>query len=121
MHSSEKLYRLDGGGPGTITADGAPIDRVEDFKYMGAYVTSVGREIGVARLPRGLMAVLCQWGNPVRVETKLRVFKAMVEPVMFYACETWPLTLRRERRLTSHWLRFIRQILNCRYGLTTNR
>ena len=55
------------------------------------------------------------WKTPLRVETKLRVFKAMVEPVMFYACETWPLTLRREQRLTSHWFRLIRQIVNCRW------
>jgi hypothetical protein len=30
--------------PGTITLDGVPIDRVEDFKYL-AYVGSVGRDI----------------------------------------------------------------------------
>ncbi len=59
-----------------------------------------------------LMPVL---NAPLRVETKLRVFKAMVEPVLFYACETWPLTLRREQRLTSHWFRLIRQIVNCRW------
>ena len=40
----------------------------------------------------------------------------MVEPaVMFYACETWPLTVRREKRLTSHWFRLIRQIVNRRW------
>jgi hypothetical protein len=53
---------------------------------------------------------LCVDG-PLRVETELRVFKAMVEPVMFDACETWPLTLRREQ---SHWFRLIRQIVNFR-------
>jgi hypothetical protein len=38
----------------------------------------------------------------------------MVEPVMFYAGVTWPLTLRREQRLTN-WFRLIRQIVNCRW------
>jgi hypothetical protein len=28
---------------------------------------------------------------------------------------TWPLTMRREHRLTSHWFRLIRQIVNCRW------
>ena len=50
----------------------------------------------VARLPLELMPV---WKAPLRVETKLRVFKAFVDPVMLYACETWPLTLCREQRL----------------------
>jgi hypothetical protein len=49
------------------------------------------------------------WKAPLRVETNLRVFKAMVEPVMFYACETWPLTVGREKKLTR------RQIVNCRW------
>jgi hypothetical protein len=78
------------GTPGTITVDGVPIERVEDFKYMGSYVGSVGRDIeerckAASRAYGRLMPV---WNTPLRVETKLRVFKAMVEPVMFYACET---------------------------------
>ncbi len=53
-------------------------------------------------------------GRP-RFEWKLRVFKAMVEHVMLYACESWPLTLRLEQRLISHWFRLIRQIVNWRW------
>ena len=103
--------------PGTITVHGVPIERKEDFKYLGSYVGSVDRDIeerckAASRAYGRLMPV---WKAPLRVETKLRVFKAMVEPVMFYACETWPLTLRREHRLTSHWFRPIRQIVNCRW------
>ena len=93
--------------PGTIMVDSAPLERVEDFKYLGSYVGSVGRDIeerckAASRAYGRLMPV---WKTPLRVETKLRVFKAMVEPVLFYACETWPLTLRREQRLTSPWFR----------------
>ena len=68
--------------PGTITVDGVPIERVEDFKYLGSYVGSVGRDIeerckAASRAYGRLMSV---WKAPLRVETKLRVFKAMVEP-----------------------------------------
>ena len=31
--------------PGTITVEGAPIERVKDFKYLGSYVGSVSRDI----------------------------------------------------------------------------
>ena len=103
--------------PGTITVEGAPIERVKDFKYLGSYVGSVSRDIeerckAASRAYGRLMPV---WKAQLGLQTKLRVFKAMVEPVLFYACETWPLTVRREKRLTSHWFKLIRQILNRRW------
>ncbi len=80
------------GVPGTITVDGAAIERVDDFKYLGSYVGSVDRDISerCKAASRAYGRLLPVW------KTKLRVFKTMVEPVLFYACETWPLTVRRE-------------------------
>jgi len=52
---------------------------------------------------------------PVRMETKLRVFEIMAEPVMFYGCDTWPITLRSEQMLTSYCFSLIPQIVNCRW------
>ncbi len=60
--------------PGTITVDGVPIDRVEYLKYPESYVRSVGRDIN-----EHCKADKLVW-KALRVETKLRVFKAMVEP-----------------------------------------
>jgi hypothetical protein len=102
---------------GTITVEGAPIERVDDFKYLGSYVGSVSRDIderckAASRAYGRLMPV---WKAPLQLQTKLRVFKTMVEPVLFYACETWPLTVAREKRLTSHWFKLIRQIVNRRW------
>ncbi len=62
--------------PGKITVDGVPIKRVEDFKYLGTSVGSVGRDIeerckAASRAYGCLMPV---WKAPLRVETKLRVF-----------------------------------------------
>jgi hypothetical protein len=76
-----------------MSVDGAPMNRVEDFKYLSTYVGSVGRDKAASRAYGRLMPV---WKALLRVETKLRVFKAIVEPVMFYAYETRPLTLRRD-------------------------
>ena len=78
--------------PGTIIVNCAPIDRVEDYKYLGSNVGSVGRDNderckAASRAYGRLMPV---WKASLRVETRLRAFNAMVEPVMFYARKTSP-------------------------------
>ena len=50
------------------------MDRAEDLNYIGSYVRSVGRDINERCKADKLV-----W-KALRVETKLRVFKAMVEP-----------------------------------------
>ena len=55
------------------------------------------------------------WKAPLAVETKLRAFKAVVEPIMFYGCETWALTVGRARTLVSHWFFLVRRIVNRRW------
>jgi hypothetical protein len=66
--------------PGTITVDGAPIERVADIKYLGSYFRSVARDIDERCKAYGCL--LPVWTCPLRVQTKLRVFKAMVELVL---------------------------------------
>jgi hypothetical protein len=90
---------------------------LEDFNYLGYYVKSVNRDIDerCKAASRAYDRLIPVWTAPLRLQTKLRVFKAIVEPVLFYAPETWPLNARREERLTCHRLRLTRQIMNRRW------
>jgi hypothetical protein len=41
------------------------------------------------------------WGSPSRLlskNTKIRIYKTIILPVVLYGCETWSLTLREEHR-----------------------
>jgi hypothetical protein len=42
--------------------------------------------------------------------TKNRVYRTVVLPVVFYGCETWPLTPREEQRLRVFENRVLRRI-----------
>jgi hypothetical protein len=41
---------------------------------------------------------------------KLRIYKTVILPVVFYGCETWPLTLREEHRLRVFENKVLRRI-----------
>jgi len=34
------------------------------------------------------------------IKIKIKIFRIIILPVVLYGCETWPLTLREERRLS---------------------
>jgi hypothetical protein len=43
--------------------------------------------------------------------TKIRVYRTIILPVVLYGCETWSLTLREEQRLRVFENRVLRRIL----------
>jgi len=43
--------------------------------------------------------------------TKIRLFKTLLQPVLFYGCETWKITKADERRLNSFQCQCLRRIL----------
>ena len=42
--------------------------------------------------------------------TKLKIYKTLILPVVLYGCKTWSLTLREERRLSLFENRVLRRI-----------
>jgi len=105
-HNSEELF-----------VGASPIARVDDFKYLGSYIGSVDADI-LARCKAATQAfgrLLPVWKAPLQVPTKLRVFKTMVEPILFYGCESWPLTAERERKISTCWFSMVRRIVNRRW------
>jgi hypothetical protein len=81
-----------------------PFERVEQFKYLGTALTdrnSIHEEIK-SRLKSGNACYhsvqnLLSSGL-LSKNTKIRVYRTVVLPVLLYGCETWSLTLREEQR-----------------------
>jgi hypothetical protein len=88
-----------------IKIDNKSFERVEEFKYLGATLTnrqSIHEEIK-SRLKSGnacyhsVQNLLSS--TLLSKNTKIRVYRTIILPVVLYGCETWSLTLREEQRL----------------------
>ncbi len=82
--------------------DAAPIEFAEDFKYLG----DIHERCKVAS--RAYDSLVHVWKATLRVQTKLRLFKAMVEPVMCNLASQF-----ETGEEVDYWFRLIRQIVNC--------
>ena len=53
--------------------------------------------------------------NGIRLDTKLKVYKAVVLPTLLYACETWTVYQRHAKKLNHFHLSSLRKILKIRW------
>jgi len=96
--------------------DNRAFEMVEDFKYLGTtlrYQNSIQEEIK-SRLKSGNA---CYYSVQNLLSSRLlsknlktKIYKTIILPVVLYGCETWPLTLREERRLRVFENRMLRRI-----------
>jgi hypothetical protein len=99
-----------------IKIDNKSFERVEEFKYLGATLTnrnSIHEEIK-SRLKSGnacyhLVQNLLS-SRLLSKNTKIRVYRTVVLPVVLWRCETLSLTLREEQRLRVFENRVLRRI-----------
>ncbi|XP_061413853.1 uncharacterized protein LOC133346369 [Lethenteron reissneri] len=101
--------------------DGAVVERVESFPYLGRVLmtgSSLSAEVSL-RISRAAISFHrlrnAVWKLPgLSLRTKLQVFSATVIPSLLYACETWTPLVEHLRRLETFRLACLRSIL----GLT---
>ena len=48
--------------------------------------------------------------NTIQYNSKIKIYKTIILPVVLYGCEAWSLTLRKERRLRVFENRILRRI-----------
>jgi hypothetical protein len=53
----------------------------------------------------------------VLINTKIKIYKTIILPVVLYGCETWSLTLREEHRLRVFENRVLRRIFGPNRGV----
>ena len=94
----------------------SPIERAEEFKYLGTTLTNQNsiQEENECRLKLGNA---CYYSVQILLSSSLlsktlniKIYRTMILPVVLYGYETWSLTLREERRLRVFENRVLRRL-----------
>jgi len=95
------------------TADGTPIRNVASYRYLGVDILSWSEEF--SRRTRLAWSALTSlrpiWTSPAPRETKRRLFRALVDPVLTYGLHLWPLTRLQLRAVDGAYGRMLRYAL----------
>jgi len=89
---------------------------VEEFKYLGTTLTdqnSIQEEIKSRLKPGNACCHSVQHILSFSFQSKnfkINIYRTIILPVVVYGCETWSLTLRKERRLRVLENRVLRRI-----------
>jgi len=90
-----------------IQATGSDIEKVDDFCYLGSYISHNGScekdvrvRIGKAAAVFGKMRKI--WKNKsISLKVKMRLYKVIVLSTLLYSAEVWPLTATLTKRLNA--------------------
>ena len=102
-------------GGGTLNAiDGSVIKEVEDYKYLGAWISSTKKDFSTRRARAWDIAHKLKplWTSKMPRATKVGVLTAAVESVLMYGSESWTLTDNLTKRLDGLYTRLLRFALN---------
>ena len=97
----------------SLSLNGVQLERVSDFVYLGSQISSssaeIDRRIKAAAFQCGNLRKI--WSAPLQLKLKIRVFRALIEPILFYACESWTTTQKDLAKLTSAHSRLLRRAI----------
>jgi hypothetical protein len=100
-------------------------EKVEQLKYLGTTLTnqnSIQEEIK-SRLKFGECLLSFGAGSSVFhfaiKNTKIKIYRSIILPVVLYGCETWSVTMREEHRLRVFENRVLRSIFGPKRGGAT--
>jgi len=107
VHQSRKCKILTTNDRTDIQATGSDIEKVDDFCYLGSYISHNGScekdvrvRIGKATAVFGKMRKI--WKNKcISLKVKMRLYVAIVLSTILYSAEVWPLTATLTKRLNA--------------------
>ena len=106
----------------TITVNGQKLQVVDKFTYLGNTLSravhiddEVTARTAKARVAFGRLRTNVWERNGIRLDTKLKVYKAVVLPTLLYACETWTVYQGHAKKLNHFHLSCLRKILKIRW------
>lgn len=91
------------------------VKRGKEFKYLGSIISGEGtsrsdiqhRMVQGQKSIRLLNSLL--WSKNIRLETKMTIYKTIVEPIMTYGSENWQLTSKDRRSIGATEMDFLRR------------
>ena len=102
----------------TITVNGQKLKIVDKFTYLGSTLSravhiddEITARIAKASVAFGRLRANVWERNGIKLDTKLKVYKAVVLPTLLYACETWTVYQRHAKRLNHFHLSCLRKLL----------
>ena len=103
-----------------ITANGEKLDTVKKFKYLGTMVSDEGSKPEVIARIAITAATLTKldiiWKDKaIKLSSKIRLMRSLINSVFLYACETWTLTAELEKRVQALEIRYFRRLLSISY------
>ena len=98
----------------TITVNEQKLKVVDKFTFLGSTLSravhiddEVTGRIAKASVAFGRLRANVWERNGIKLDTKLKVYKAVVLPTLLYACETWTVYQRQAKRLNPFHLSFM--------------
>jgi len=103
-----------------IEVEGQNLETVDSFKYLGAIISNEGseREIlaRIAQSTAALTKLKTIWHDRnIALSSKIRLLRTLVISIFLYACESWTLDSKTQKRIDAHEMRCYRKILNISY------
>ena len=106
----------------TITVNGENLKVVDKFTYLGRTLSKavhiddeVTARIAKASVAFGRLRANVWERNGIKLDTKLKVYKAVILPTLLYACETWTVYQRHAKRLNHFHLSCLRKLLKIKW------
>jgi transcription termination factor 2 len=105
-----------------ITVDGQRLVGADKFVYLGSTLSrsanideEVAHRVARASASFGRLRDKVWDRRGLSVETKLKVYKAVVLPSLLYACETWTIYSRHAKQLNAFHMRCLRILLRIKW------
>ena len=100
------------------TLNGASLKMVEDYVYLGSYISSSEKDFSVRK---GMAWSACNdmykiWTSQLPRRIKIEIFRATIEPILLYGSETWTLSRKLEKRLDGTYTRLLMRAQNISWG-----
>ena len=96
------------------TLSGSIVKVVPNFKYLGSWMESSEKDFEI-RKALGWSA--CHkmkqiWKSKLSRKMKIRIFKATVESILLYGCQTWTVNKTLQKRMDGCYTRMLRMVLD---------
>ena len=123
-----KVMRMNAVSQADIIVKGKGLENVQEFKYLGSYLTADGgieREVltRIALASAAFQKMRTIWNSrEISTTTKIKLYKSNVRSVLLYAAETWRTNKKIESKLRGFEGRCLRRILHIWWELrVTNK